>query len=91
MYVIVLFIIRKTKNPFLKNETGKSGRKEGKNESGQFPDTHTKKEQRLNVLKTVFKRCFFIAKIQKKTLSIQGNFVSLHSVRKVVNPYNFLS
>lgn len=31
-----------------------------KNENGKFSDTHTKKRQRLNVNKTVFKRCFFM-------------------------------
>ena len=38
-----------------------------KNENGKFPDTHTKKRQRLNVNKTVFKRCFFYAKKYSKS------------------------
>lgn len=39
-----------------------------KNENGKFPDTHTKKRQRLNVNKTVFKRCFFIEKSTQKVI-----------------------
>ena len=53
-----------------------------KNENGNFLDTHTKKRQRLNTDKTVFKRCFFIGKILKRPLPIQGKFISLHSVSK---------
>lgn len=39
-----------------------------KNENGKFPDTHTKKRQRLNVNKTVFKRCFFMQKNTQKVI-----------------------
>lgn len=39
-----------------------------KNENGKFPDTHTKKRQRLNVNKTVFKRCFFMRKNTQKVI-----------------------
>lgn len=39
-----------------------------KNENGKFPDTHTKKRQRLNVNKTVFKRCFFSLKNTQKVI-----------------------
>lgn len=45
-----------------------------KNENGKFPDTHTKKRQRLNVNKTVFKRCFFYAKKYSKShCQFRGN------------------
>ena len=39
-----------------------------KNENGKFPDTHTKKRQRLNVNKTVFKRCLFMQKNTQKVI-----------------------
>lgn len=52
------------------------------NESVQFPDTRTKIKQRLSALQMVFKRCFLCKKRLKKVLSIQQNFVSLHSVSK---------
>lgn len=38
------------------------------NEKGRFHSTHTKIEQRLNTFKSVFKRCFFIAKNTQKAI-----------------------
>ena len=40
-----------------------------KNENGNFLDTHTKKRQRLNTDKTVFKRCFFYWKNTQKAIA----------------------
>ena len=42
--VMAVFIIRKTKKPFWKNENGKSGRKEGKTKTESSPTRTQKKD-----------------------------------------------
>ena len=55
------------KSAFAKRK-GKVSPEKPQNEKGRFYSTHTKIEQRLNTFKSVFKRCFFIAKNTQKAI-----------------------
>lgn len=66
------YIIRKTKRRGVEKRKRKVRAGRRKNENGKFPDTHTKKRQRLNADKTVFKRCFFIGKNAQKAIVNSG-------------------